>query len=685
MPETSETNRLAWVCATHPKRMQSLFAALDLEHQGLETVKTAAIREDWPAAGEALLAYYRQSTSGGWLRHAPVTPTSATDLQADTLLRDSFVFYTVEGTVPRRPDGGLDWQYQGPHNDPEWALALNRHFFLSTLLTAYYATGNPVYAHRLDAFLRDWVLANPYFGRANADFAWRGLEVSFRPKAWAPVFFGLLADEAFSPATRLLLLSSLPDHADYLRRFHNTGNNWTTMEMSGLALISAAWPEFKQAPADLDYARGILTAEMTAQKYPDGVQKELASHYHYVSLINFEQFATTLRHAGLPVPDVYAKGLEGMWNYLAYSVQPDGANPLNNDSDRDDYREILLGAAKTYGRPDWAFIVSNGAQGTVPAGVPSVVFPWAGQVIMRSGWEAKAQYAFFDVGPWGTAHQHNDKLHLSLSAGGRELLVDSGRYTYVSGDWRRFFLGSSSHNVILIDGQGQCPSAPATTVPLASGATAILPDVDYVQATFSDGYQNVEGVIIHTRAVVYLRGKFWVVFDRVEADRPRTLTALWHFHPACTVTEEYGMLVTTDPDVGNLRLVPVGGQPWQLHFARGQEKPVLQGWYSVKYNLKEPATCGIYTLRTSGTTTCAWVIVPDERMAPVVRTVWHPAPDGTARLTIAIGDQPPTEIAVRLSGTGEVPIGCGLKLDGACAVLREGQPPLVVHGQIRDA
>ena len=353
MGEVLETNSAAWVCAAHPERMQALFASLDLERKSFGAVRDAVAREDWSAAGEALLTYYGQSDSSGWLRRAPVTPGAATDSQADVLLSDTFTFYGSKGTVPRTADGGLVWQYRGPDKDFEWALALNRHQFFSRLLNAYCATGNPAYARGLDSFIRDWVLANPYPGRRNVGASWRGLETSFRAKAWAPVFFGLLRDDLFSPATRLLLLSSLPDHADYLRQFYRRGSNWTTMEMSGLALIAAAWPEFERAPAWMDHARKTLTAEMTTQKYADGVHKELTSSYHWVALRNFEQFAATLRHAGLPVTDAYAKGLEDMWSYLAYSLQPDGANPLNSDSDHGDYRERLLGAAETYGRPDW--------------------------------------------------------------------------------------------------------------------------------------------------------------------------------------------------------------------------------------------------------------------------------------------------------------------------------------------
>ncbi len=54
-------------------------------------------------------------------------------------------------------------------------------------------------------------------------------------------------------------------------------------------------------------------------------------------------------------------------------------------------------AAKTYARPDWTYITSNGTEGEKPDYGPSVIFPWAGQFVMRSGWDADALWHWH---PW---------------------------------------------------------------------------------------------------------------------------------------------------------------------------------------------------------------------------------------------------------------------------------------------
>lgn len=84
-----------------------------------------------------------------------------------------------------------------------------------------------------------------------------------------------------------------------------------------------------------------------------------------------------------------------MWNYLAMTIRPDGFGVLNNDSDLNNNRQNVLEAAQKYERPDWTYVVSNGAKGAKPNAAPSVFFPWAGQLISRSGYGQKAHWSFW--------------------------------------------------------------------------------------------------------------------------------------------------------------------------------------------------------------------------------------------------------------------------------------------------
>ncbi|HXV13528.1 MAG TPA: alginate lyase family protein, partial [Candidatus Krumholzibacteria bacterium] len=531
-PDEADPRSVEWVCAHAPERVSLLFDSLNLDRPALSKVKQAVLASDYPAACHALLQYYRTAPSAKWLRHPVVKESRKDDARADAILSDELEFYGERATVPRTAAGGLDWTYAGPRNDPEWNWSLNWMGYLGPLTAGYFKTGRRDYVERIDQDVRDWILANPRPSAATRAGGWRGLEVATRVGNWKSVFYGLQAVDEFSPAARILMLSSLVEHAQHLMLFHRRdANNWTVSEMNALGTVGCAWPEFRDAGGWRAYSQeniGRLAGELV---YPDGAEAELTSGYHRIATETFDGYVDTFRRFGYPVADSIAVDIKRMWTYLAYTLRPDGTSPQNNDSDRSDIREKLTAAAMTYDRPDWSYIASNGREGNRPRIGPSVTFPWAGHAVMRNGWGADAHWAFFDAGPFGVAHQHRDKLHLSIDAFGRPLLVDTGRFTYSEGPQRDYFAGSAGHNVLLIDGAGQNKTPERAQRPMPGGDYGSTAELDFARGIFDAGFSGTKGRAVHTRTVVYIKDRFWIVADRVETDRSRTVEALWHFAP----------------------------------------------------------------------------------------------------------------------------------------------------------
>ncbi len=607
------------VCTAYPEQIKSIFQNLNLGYPGLQEVKKAWEANNIPLACKNLLAYYGKSER---IDNDLPQVSQKTNATADSVLQDIYTFQLVSDKVPHLADGHLNWDYMGPEKDIEWAWALNRHYPVNELLKAYSETGNLKYARYIDNFVKDWIISSwPYPGVKSGTAMWRGLEVSFRAKVWSHVFYDLWNTKLISPATQLLILSSLPDHAHYARNFHAQGN-WLTMEISGLATVASSWPEFKNSKSWMDYSIKTMVASMKEQIYPDGVQTELTSSYHHVALSNFNLFANICKKNNVPLPEYYTKTLESMWNYLALTIRPDGYGLLNNDADLNNNRESVLKAAAEYNRPDWTYIASNGKSGTKPTDGPSWLFPYAGQLISRSGIDAQAQWSFFDIGPWGSGHQHNDKLHLSVAAYGRDLLVDGGRFAYrgeTANKFRKYATGSFSHNVILVDGNGQAAGIPKVEVPLDKNLYVLSKDFDYGSGIF-DKFSGIEGRFSHTRSMVYVRGQFWVVADQLKTDRPRNIETLWHWHPENQVQIEKSGIVSTNNESGNLQIIPVGASDWKVSRIKGQEKPTIQGWYSKVYNTYEPNPTTIYTRQLKSDDTFVWILWPSEGIAPEVQT-----------------------------------------------------------------
>ena len=595
-------------CPDHLKR---LFNSLDPEREDMKEIAAAYKRGDKIEACKALLEFYRNGNQSSWYRKLETRAGKAGIKRADEILADKYTGMGQTGSVPRTREGHLKWAHRGPKNDWQFSLiALNRHGHLMALYRAWKETGKREYLERLDQDLRDWLIAA--HGKA-APFKTSHLEPANRMRRWARLFFALQQEDTFRPATRLLMLASIPVHGNYLLK--NTGKyNWVTMTQLGALLAGVCWPQFKQAGQWRKQSIDKLMKNARNSVYPDGVQKELTSSYHMVSLGRYQFAADLLEQAGMNSPETFVATLRKMWAYTAQIIRPTGTLPLNNDSDLVDHRPALLKMADQYNETEWLYAASNGVKGKKPADPPSRVLPWARQLISRDGWGTTAQWSFFDFGPAGVSHYHADHGHLSVQVGGYDILVDTGRFAY-QGELAKAFLKpyvrhTRGHNSVLIDGKGQrCTPLRSENAAKVGHDFLIDPSFDYARAVWKN-YEHLKGKATHYRSLVYVRGRFWVIVDRVKTDRPRTIETLWHFHPDCRTTVRDKAVDAVHPDGPGLRISPINMSGWSVKMIKGRRKPHPQGWYSKKYNSAEPAPCARYKTRIEKTATFGWIIHP---------------------------------------------------------------------------
>lgn len=494
---------------------------------------------------------------------------------ADAALARTFTLQGVTAVQPLRPDGvGYDWDWRGPRDDPEWAWFFNRHHWFPALLAAYQETGDSRYAAALAADLDDWLATHPPPGRITFSAAWRPLEAARRlMHSWLPVAPALASLPGARPGLVARFDASLVAHGEHLLSHHAFGGNHLVTEMLALTRLALARPDLPGAARWLDYGLDQLSRAYDEQVYPDGAHVELSTHYQRVIALNYQALLVQLRAAKRDdLVVVWQPRVDRLWSYVAAVMTPSGANPQNNDSDRENYRGLLMSHA-----PE--LLASERAPGVVH-------LPWAGQTVWRGGPPERQHWAFFEAGPRGTDHDHADHLQFNLSLGAADFLVDAGRYTYAPGPWRDYFAGPAGHNVLLLDGRGADPRprrVSAEPAPARFGDDGRLAWA-WGDATFSD----VAGKRIGDwrRMVVYARDAGWVVVDRVVAFGSRELTTQWHWAPGVEATPAGARWKVR---VGETELevnAPEGGR-WQV--ARGQEPPLPRGWFSAAFNRREPA------------------------------------------------------------------------------------------------
>lgn len=541
----------------------------------------------------------------------------------------------------------IDWQSNNRKpDDPaftrEWTYSLNRFYHWDKLGTAYWTTGDETYAREWIAQMRDWVEDNPYprFSTGNEGLTWRTIEAGIRTSStWPDALARFLGSPALQPDDLVVFLKSWIEHAHHLLRitldYPEHGGNWVTMECNGLGHLGLLLPECRDAPRWLQTAVDRLTLELDRQVYPDGAQTELTTGYHQVSLRNFVELYLFAKKNGVELPKEYLVRLERLYNYDLKTMDPEGLLPPVNDAGRTPVRDLLQEGADLFGREDFRWAATRGRQGTAPD-YTSIAMPWAGQYVMRSGWDPEARYCFFESGPYGTGHQHEDKLSLVLHGFGRELLTEAGTYSYDHSKYRRYVLGSWAHNTILVDGEGQHRGGLNATYETDHELDNLWLHNDLFDAAdgvYNSGYGSKRDIAVqHERTVVFLRDDYWVVLDRLDGEGEHTLDILWNLQAKAAEQLPDSLAAHgTDPDVANLLVTPAPVPGLELEIVTGRDELPL-GFSPA--SRKTPIPTLDYRAKTTCPTTLAWVLTPYRGEVPKVALAVRETPTGTV-LTIS--------------------------------------------------
>ena len=640
------------VLRDYPDQVGFLLGMVDLTIPELIRVKTSLDAGDTVKACAELITYFETNPAGESYRKTAGAYSRST---VENVLVDILPASGDWFKIPRLKNGGLAWSWEGPSDYTNNQMhQINRFSWMDDLLFAGLDGSNACLV-KLDGFLRDWCAhADKHQQFDTSGRAGPILDAGIRMKSKVlPItFYSFLAAHEFQDATRILMLAAIARHGPYLRYYHRPHGNHKTMELLGLLTLADAFPEFKNREAYIDYVRMAVSEEHEYSFYvEEGVQKELAQGYHKIVIKDYEEFGALFARMGVEPDPLLNPIIQKGWEHLALTCKPNGHSLMLNDENDASHEKDAVNRAEIYERPDWLYPFSNGEEGVEPEKGPSVMYAWSGRMVSRDDWGAFTRWSVFDLGPFGIGHQHNDKLHISIFAHGRDLLVDAGRYTYLSYnsrspiDWRGYFRRSWSHNVILVDGNSQNDEVNEVNQP--SSDWEMREKYDFALGSFEKGWDEING--IHHRAFFNIKGKCWLIYDRISLEATSKIQALWHFHPDCTVPVPKGsQVMTTDPGLGNLRIVPVSPESllWNVTVVKGQEVPTYQGWYSERQNRKVPSPCAIYEAQNVKSASFAWLITSGQGTPPVFEAEILSSDD--EKMSIRITDDQETDFMVEV-------------------------------------
>lgn len=604
------------------------FAALDLTSPGLERVAEATQRQDWTAARAAFGRYFRQRKTPRW-HIAPQQPAKnakplSSKSKAESLLRHEWTWNKQQFHLGTDIDWASNPMSEGESKTNEWNASLNRHFHLRELAKAYVATGQEKYAAEVVAQMLDWIEDCPVLegksGNSPYHYAWETLNTAVRAgETWPDAIYMLLPSQSLTDDALCTIAKSLVEHARHLDRWPTRSGNWLTMESAACFVVGTLLCEHREAAAWRAHGMERLHRQMATDVYPDGLEIELAIGYNNWVLRNFSSILELARLNGREseVPADYLAQLERMYAYHVYASMPNRLVPgLNDSSDSSPVKILQEGYRYFPQRKEFLWLASDGQQGRPPQET-SYAFPYSGHYVMRSGWDADARWLLLDAGPYGSGHQHEDKLQCLLSAYGKPLLIEAGTYMYDQSRWRRYVLSTRGHNTIRVDGeeQNRRKQRESFVLPLPfqplDNTWVTRKEFDFAVGRYDSGYGPKREIqVVHTRAVVFVKPDYWVLVDTLQpADgREHAYESLFHLNAGTAdVLPGSSAVMTRSPKEANLVLWPAAAQTIKAEIVQGLTEEPVQGWAQRPWR---PVPTAVYQWKAQGVSRVATVLYP---------------------------------------------------------------------------
>ncbi|GAB5561282.1 MAG: hypothetical protein SynsKO_29290 [Synoicihabitans sp.] len=455
---------------------------------------------------------------------------------------------------------------------PKTFYTLSRFPHLDYLMRAYLSTGDERYATAMVRDLLDFVenvplsKAEGYHVQVPAIYnPWNWVILQVRVRRWIDSLAHLRASPSLSDEDYLRIVSHLWAEVDWVVPRKILGlHNGTLGNASTILYASLQYPEAKSAAFWQSDSTALLDGFLDMAFYPGEFLVELTLGYSEGTLMMCRKMYESLPPS--PAKDRITPKLEALFDAHVGMMKPDRGLPLYGDNGIYDISErVLRKGAELFGREDWGRLandptVRERADGFLSFPYESNPYYLSGYYAMRDGWQTDAQYLSMDAGPFGTNHQHADKLSITVSADGAPFIVDPGTSIYISEepgprhDLRLGFL----HNVITIDGID-----PNTgwdrhyAFDVLENRWVTNRVYDFLEGTYE--YRNNLLNAMWRRSVMYIKGDYWIVLDAIYGEGEHEVESNLQFGIGNQVVVNGRRATSTAPNGATLDLVSAVG------------------------------------------------------------------------------------------------------------------------------
>ncbi|MGD9817658.1 MAG: alginate lyase family protein [Desulfomonilaceae bacterium] len=492
---------------------------------------------------------------------------------------------------------------------------VNRLQFLLTLGACYRFSGEEVFAQSARSLLKSWLESILY----PLGTQWSSnLEVALRVLLLTRSCILFSGSDDWDEKFLLRVMASIELHLNHLENeltLHHTQGNHLLGEAASLMQVSILCPFLKKSAQRIEKSSKILNGLIPNLILPDGIYAEQSTSYAKF-ILEFLLPIVIPRDPGCDKLSSEVKHLIHKSLHALNDISDERCiAPMIGDSDSgsalgfylDDYWDmswLLVCGSKIFNDPGLAqkikamppegmlFLGTDGVdcfksncseaqKGSDPRTSNPLFYNFPNGGLIKA--QSQGVSVIFDVGPLGKSpgyeHGHSDGLSVQLWIDDFPVLIDPGTYIYNGNPgWRKYFKGSSAHNVFQFNGLDQ-------SKPLGSFRWISSPGISLLKAEVLEEQFYLSGTITlagvtWTRHVFTLPDDIFVILDDIRSVSRTQVKMNLVFDPSWRECQDN--LLFDDQEANEISVVLLGWEPSSTRFLYGSTQE-LGGWFSKLY------------------------------------------------------------------------------------------------------
>ncbi|WP_052345751.1 heparinase II/III family protein [Paucisalibacillus sp. EB02] len=309
-------------------------------------------------------------------------------------------------------------------------------------------------------------------------------------------------------------------------KFYKFNNNHGMFQDVALISIILKYPNLDDSKmTSLNLGINRLFKQIRNTISSDGIHKEHSPEYQ-LQIYNFlYKVMRWLSDNGIKIEHDIIERIEKMPLFFAYMLKPNRTLPLFGDTTAN---KIELESIENYKETPELLFIFNKESGHPPK--LNMVSNEAGYFVFRNTLQKEKQIYMAGIVNFNSkVHKHPDNLSFELYAYGKDIIVDSGKYSYSRSEERSYMLSNLAHNTLLVNNKDMILDESNI------GKSKILyfnEWEDGADITISNCcFNNVN----HTRKINFNNNGEIILLDEINSEDSNDYSLLFHLSPEFTI------------------------------------------------------------------------------------------------------------------------------------------------------